>query len=157
MSDLNRRDFLKVVGVTGAASAVGCDPTVPIENVLPYVVQPAQLVPGIATWISTQCNECSSGCGIVAKNREGRVINVQGNPDNPVVRAPCVRSDKREYRRLIVRTVLLTQWQPVAELNGMLFCPIWPGNCRRAKWLGLATPEQGLRRVGGRVHDGPRI
>jgi molybdopterin-containing oxidoreductase family iron-sulfur binding subunit len=84
MSEINRRDFLKVVGVTGAASAVGCDPTVPIENVLPYVVQPAQIVPGVSTWFSTQCNECSSGCGVLARNREGRVVKLEGNPDHPL-------------------------------------------------------------------------
>ena len=84
MSEINRRDFLKVVGVTGAASAVGCDPTVPIENVLPYVVQPAQIVPGVPTWLSTQCTEFSSGCGVLARNREGRVVKLEGNPDHPL-------------------------------------------------------------------------
>jgi molybdopterin-containing oxidoreductase family iron-sulfur binding subunit len=90
MADLNRRDFLKVLGVGGAATATGCsdsnlrwDPMVPIENVLPYVVQPEHIVPGLSTWYASRCDQCSSGCGIVVKTREGRVINVEGNPHHP--------------------------------------------------------------------------
>lgn len=86
MSEMNRRDFLKVLGVTGSATLAGCeylDPRVPYENVLPYVVVPDQTVPGIATWFATQCNECSSGCGVLARNREGRVVLLAGNPDHP--------------------------------------------------------------------------
>jgi molybdopterin-containing oxidoreductase family iron-sulfur binding subunit len=89
MSDINRRNFLKVLSIGGAATtATACkelrwNPRVPIENVLPYVVQPEQIVPGLPTWYTTQCNQCSAGCGIIAKNREGRVINVEGNPEHP--------------------------------------------------------------------------
>ncbi len=86
MSEMNRRDFLKVLGVTGSASLAGCeylDPRVPYEKVLPYVVVPDQTLPGIASWFATQCNECSAGCGVIARNREGRVVKLEGNPDHP--------------------------------------------------------------------------
>jgi molybdopterin-containing oxidoreductase family iron-sulfur binding subunit len=99
MTTLNRRDFVKAVGVSGAAavasgcstevsltklpSAVSWDPLVPVENVLPYVVQPDQIMPGLATWFATRCDECPSGCGVLAKNREGRVVKLEGNPQDP--------------------------------------------------------------------------
>lgn len=86
MSEMNRRDFLKVLGVTGSASLAGCeylDPRVPYENVLPYVVVPDQTLPGVPTWFATQCGECSAGCGVIARNREGRVVKLEGNPDHP--------------------------------------------------------------------------
>lgn len=83
MAELNRRDFLKVLGISGTASACSIDPVTPIENVLPYVVTPDQIIPGIATWFATQCNGCEAGCGVMAKNREGRIINIQGNPEHP--------------------------------------------------------------------------
>lgn len=86
MSKLNRRDFMKVAGVTAAAGAVACDPRVPMENVLPYVAQPEQLVPGTPTFFSTLCNECPSGCGVIARNREGRIVKLDGNPDHPANR-----------------------------------------------------------------------
>jgi Fe-S-cluster-containing dehydrogenase component/anaerobic selenocysteine-containing dehydrogenase len=83
MAELNRRDFLKVLGISGTASACTIDPVTPIENVLPYVVTPDQIVPGVATWFATQCTACDAGCGVLAKNREGRIINLAGNPDHP--------------------------------------------------------------------------
>lgn len=90
MSDFNRRDFLKVAGATSATAAVGCndmaqliEPRTPIENVLPYVVQPDQVVPGVATYFASACTECASGCGTMLRNREGRVVNVGGNKEHP--------------------------------------------------------------------------
>ena len=98
---IERRDFLKGLGVAGAAiAATGCDynspvaipaplnfledPFVPYENVLPYVVQDEQLVNGVPDYIATRCDECPAGCGAVAKIREGRVINIEGNANDPI-------------------------------------------------------------------------
>jgi Fe-S-cluster-containing dehydrogenase component/anaerobic selenocysteine-containing dehydrogenase len=83
MAELNRRDFLKVLGISGTASACSIDPVTPIENVLPYVVTPDQIVPGVATWFATQCTACPVGCGVLAKNREGRIVMLEGNPEHP--------------------------------------------------------------------------
>ena len=84
MASINRRDFFKAAGLSGATGLVACDPMVPIENVLPYVVQPEQILPGTPTFFSTACDGCSASCGVVARNREGHLINLQGNPDTPV-------------------------------------------------------------------------
>jgi anaerobic selenocysteine-containing dehydrogenase/Fe-S-cluster-containing dehydrogenase component len=51
-----------------------------------------QLVPGVASYFSTVCRECPAGCGVIARNREGRVVKLEGNPDHPVNQgALCVR------------------------------------------------------------------
>ncbi len=88
---MNRRDFFKVVAASGASAAVaGCQQTT--ERILPLVVPNEQLVPGVAAWFSTVCRECPAGCGVIARNREGRVVKLEGNPDHPVNRgALCVR------------------------------------------------------------------
>jgi len=86
MQNLNRRDFFKTSAVTAAAGAVACDPRVPKEEVLPYKVQPEQIVPGTPTFFATQCNECPASCGVIARNREGRIIKLEGNPEHPVSR-----------------------------------------------------------------------
>ena len=88
---MNRRDFFKIVGTAGAAaSAAGCGPA--SEHILPLVVPNEQLVPGVAAWFSTVCRECPAGCGVIARNREGRVVKLEGNPDHPVSQgALCVR------------------------------------------------------------------
>ncbi|MBI2156310.1 MAG: 4Fe-4S dicluster domain-containing protein [Candidatus Rokubacteria bacterium] len=80
---MNRRDFFKIVGATGAAAAGGgCQQAA--ESILPLVVPNEQLVPGVAAWYATVCRECPAGCGVLARNREGRVVKLEGNPDHPV-------------------------------------------------------------------------
>ena len=88
---MNRREFFKIVATSGAAAAAGgCGQAA--ENLLPLVVPNEQIVPGVASWFSTVCRECPAGCGVIARNREGRVVKLEGNPDHPVSQgALCVR------------------------------------------------------------------
>ncbi|HWA57405.1 MAG TPA: molybdopterin-dependent oxidoreductase [Gemmatimonadales bacterium] len=82
---INRRGFLKVLGVTGAGAAVvsGCS-TSKVEKLIPYLVQSEDQVPGIPTWYASTCTECAAGCGLHVKTREGRAIKLEGNPHHPV-------------------------------------------------------------------------
>ena len=85
MSDgLQRRDFLKVLGAGGAGATVAGCSTGEIERLIPYVVPPEEITPGVATWYSSTCDECSGGCGIRVRTREGRAVMIEGNPDHPV-------------------------------------------------------------------------
>ncbi len=88
---MNRRDFFKIVSVSGAAAATGgCQQAG--ESILPLVVPNEQLIPGVASWFATVCRECPAGCGVIARNREGRVVKLEGNPDHPVnAGALCMR------------------------------------------------------------------
>jgi len=88
---MNRRDFFKVIGTTTAAAATaGCQDAT--ERILPLVVPNDQIVPGVAAWFATVCRECPAGCGVLARNRDGRVVKVEGNPDHPVNQgALCAR------------------------------------------------------------------
>ena len=88
---LDRRSFFKIVAASSAAAAAaGCGP--PVEKYLPYVIPPENIVPGVPAFFSTVCRECPAGCGLMAKNRDGRVIKVEGNPDHPLSGgALCIR------------------------------------------------------------------
>src|SRR5438128_1139066 len=80
---MNRRDFFKIVTTAGAtAVTAGCQQAG--EKILPLVVPSDQIVPGVASWFATVCRECPAGCGVLAKNRDGRIVKVEGNPDHPV-------------------------------------------------------------------------
>ncbi|MEE8556791.1 MAG: molybdopterin-dependent oxidoreductase, partial [Myxococcota bacterium] len=91
MPELDRRNFLKMVGLSaGAVAAAGCQE--PVERVIPYLIQPEEVTPGIATYYASTCRECPAACGTRVKTREGRPIKVDGNPEDPISRgALCVR------------------------------------------------------------------
>jgi molybdopterin-containing oxidoreductase family iron-sulfur binding subunit len=88
---VDRRGFFRIVGVGGAAAAAaGCGRTT--ETILPFVIPPEHIVPGVAAWFATACRECPAGCGVLARSREGRVVKLEGNPDHPVNRGVlCAR------------------------------------------------------------------
>src|SRR5437660_12797854 len=80
---MKRRDFFKIVTTSGAAAAVaGCQQSA--ERILPLVVPNEQIVPGVATYFATVCRECPAGCGVLARNRDGRAVELEGNADHPV-------------------------------------------------------------------------
>ena len=82
-SGLDRRDFLKLLGASAAAPVVSCA-SKPVETIIPYVVQPEEITPGVATYYATVCQECPAGCGMIVRTREGRAVKVEGNSSHPV-------------------------------------------------------------------------
>jgi anaerobic selenocysteine-containing dehydrogenase/Fe-S-cluster-containing dehydrogenase component len=88
---MKRRDFFRIVTTSGAAAAVaGCQQSA--EHLVAAVVPNPEIVPGVASYYATVCRECPSGCGVLARNRDGRVVKVEGNPEHPVSQgALCVR------------------------------------------------------------------
>ena len=55
-----------------------------VELLIPQVVPPEDYSPGVATWYNTVCNQCSAGCGISVRIREGKAKKIEGNPVHPV-------------------------------------------------------------------------
>ncbi|RJQ77929.1 MAG: 4Fe-4S dicluster domain-containing protein [Desulfobacteraceae bacterium] len=80
---MDRRTFLKVTGMGSVAFAAGCN-SHPERKLYSLVRAPEDMVTGEATWYASTCRECPAGCGILAKNREGRAVKLEGNPLHPV-------------------------------------------------------------------------
>jgi molybdopterin-containing oxidoreductase family iron-sulfur binding subunit len=81
---LDRRDFMKMFSTSAlTASAAGCLRR-PLEKAVPHVNQPIDTTYGEPTYYATTCGECSSGCGVMVKTREGRPVKVEGLPNHPV-------------------------------------------------------------------------
>jgi anaerobic selenocysteine-containing dehydrogenase len=88
MPNIDRRDFLKLVGAgsagVGAGFMLGESIKHPVEYLIPHVVAPEDFSTGIDTWYNTVCSMCSAGCGISVRTREGRAKKIEGNPLHPV-------------------------------------------------------------------------
>ncbi|MGD8301386.1 MAG: 4Fe-4S dicluster domain-containing protein [Desulfobacterales bacterium] len=124
---MNRRTFLKIAGMGSISLAAGCSP--PEKNLFSLVRAPDDMVTGKATWYASTCRECPAGCGILAKNREGRVIKVEGNPMHPINKGKlCMRGQaalQAIYNPDRIKTPLLKDengWQPIsfAKAQSML-------------------------------------
>ncbi|HTA16801.1 MAG TPA: [Fe-S]-binding protein, partial [bacterium] len=80
---MDRAAFLKLTGFSFAAAALaGCGKV--SEKALPYLVQPEDSIPGVSLYYASVCGGCSAGCGVLAKDRDGRPIKLEGNPKHPL-------------------------------------------------------------------------
>ena len=79
---VERRTFLKVLGSAGPAMAIGACSPVPPEKIIPFVIPPEDVIPGVATWYASVCGECPAGCGTLVRTRVEEVSitsrNTQG-------------------------------------------------------------------------------
>ena len=77
-STTTRRDFLKYVGfTTAAATLAACEG--PVHLSIPYVVQPEQIIPGIADYYATTVFDGFDFANLLVKTREGRPIKIDNN------------------------------------------------------------------------------
>ncbi|MEO0571138.1 MAG: TAT-variant-translocated molybdopterin oxidoreductase [Bacteroidota bacterium] len=83
-SNTTRRDFLKYVGFSTAAAAMAaCEG--PVNKSVPYVIQPENIVPGVANYYATTIADGYDFASILIKTREGRPILVLNNDRAPVM------------------------------------------------------------------------
>lgn len=76
-----RREFLTIMGASMAMASFACARR-PVHKIIPYVVKPEPVTPGVANYYASTCQECSVGCGVLVKTRESRPIKLEGNPDH---------------------------------------------------------------------------
>jgi len=73
-----RRDFLKYVGFsTAAASLAACEG--PVKKSIPYVVQPTEIIPGVANYYATTIADGFDFASVLVRTREGRPIKIENN------------------------------------------------------------------------------
>ncbi len=83
VAGVSRRTFLEVLGYSTAALTLSSC-RAPQQKIIPYLKQPAEFTPGVASWFASVCGGCSAACGTLVKVRDGRPIKLEGNPDHPL-------------------------------------------------------------------------
>ncbi|RQD77682.1 MAG: twin-arginine translocation signal domain-containing protein [Candidatus Syntrophonatronum acetioxidans] len=91
--NISRRNFLKLSGLaalTGTLAAkLGCAPDEPTptpdpDDPTPVVDDPEELWVQYADTVTQICSYCGVGCGVLCYVEDGKIINVDGDPDHPV-------------------------------------------------------------------------
>jgi molybdopterin-containing oxidoreductase family iron-sulfur binding subunit len=85
-NEMQRRDFLRLMGASVALAGLGACTKQPIEKIVPYVNRPEEAVPGKPLHFATATNFCGYGQGLVVTSHEGRPTKIEGNPDHPASR-----------------------------------------------------------------------
>ena len=83
LDPVGRRGFLKLMGASLALAGVSACTRQPDEEIVPYVRQPEEEVPGKPLFFATAMPMNGAGIGLLVESHEGRPTKVEGNPDHP--------------------------------------------------------------------------
>jgi MoCo/4Fe-4S cofactor protein with predicted Tat translocation signal len=80
-----RRDFLKLMGFGVAAATLAACET-PVRKAIPYLNKPEEIDPTVSNFYASTYFTGSDYNAVLVKNRDGRPIKLEGNPESPVTR-----------------------------------------------------------------------
>jgi MoCo/4Fe-4S cofactor protein with predicted Tat translocation signal len=79
---VTRREMMLLLGASlSLAGLAGCRR--PVEEIVPYVTAPEEIVPGIPRYYATTMPFRRSAYGLIVESHEGRPTKVEGNPSHP--------------------------------------------------------------------------
>lgn len=110
---ISRRDFFKVAGGTIAGiAATSTDSSASADS--------AELRTKGAKTTTTICTFCAVGCGMIVQVKNGKVINIEGDPDHPINKgALCSKGDAlfqipnsdQRLKKVKYRAAGASEWQ----------------------------------------------
>ncbi len=77
---ISRRTFLKSLG--SGLTALGLSDVILLRSGWAGAVAPAKIIEAKAT--TSICPYCGVGCGLVAYTKNGKLVDVEGDPDHPI-------------------------------------------------------------------------
>jgi formate dehydrogenase major subunit len=120
-SPMSRRQFLKVsAGGAGLGGALALG-----MNMRPIVAHARSLKIAGAKEVPSVCPYCAVGCGTLVSTRDGKVINIEGNPDSPISRGTLCPKGAASFQltvnplrstKALYRKPGGTEWEAI-ELN----------------------------------------
>jgi MoCo/4Fe-4S cofactor protein with predicted Tat translocation signal len=79
---ITRREMIMLVGASlSLAGLAACRR--PVEEIVPYVTAPEEIVPGIPRFYATTMPFRRSAYGLIVESHEGRPTKIEGNPSHP--------------------------------------------------------------------------
>lgn len=84
LDEISRRGFFKLLGASAAVAGMAGCTKLPIEAIVPYVVQPEEIVPGKPLFFATNMELGGYALSVLARSNEGRPTKLEGNPEHPV-------------------------------------------------------------------------
>lgn len=112
---VSRRDFLKLTGMTaagsflgGSAFLTGCKPSAKLSG---------------TRETTTICPYCGVGCGLIVSTRDGKIVNIEGDPDHPINQGSLcskgsalfqVGVNKRRLEKVLYRKPYGTSWEEIS-------------------------------------------
>ena len=79
---VSRREMMMLLGASmSLAGVAGCRR--PVEEIVPFVTAPEEIVPGIPRYYATTMPFRRSAYGLIVESHEGRPTKVEGNPSHP--------------------------------------------------------------------------
>lgn len=82
--EIKRRDFLKLLGISSGAVALGTYGCNQVIDVPERLIELAKKGIGVETWKNTICGQCAAGCGVKVRLVDDIPVYIKGNPIYPV-------------------------------------------------------------------------
>jgi MoCo/4Fe-4S cofactor protein with predicted Tat translocation signal len=83
LDPVGRRGFLKLMSASLALAGISACTRQPNEQLVPYVRQPEEIVPGKPLFYATAMPMAGAGFGLLVESHMGRPTKIEGNPDHP--------------------------------------------------------------------------
>jgi formate dehydrogenase major subunit len=113
---ITRRDFLKLSGTTAAGAFLGG------ASFLSGCKKMPDKLAGTKE-STTICPYCGVGCGLIVSTREGKVINIEGDPDHPINQGSLcskgsalyqIAVNDRRLDKIRYRKPFATEWEEIS-------------------------------------------
>ncbi|MGB2716104.1 MAG: TAT-variant-translocated molybdopterin oxidoreductase [Vicinamibacterales bacterium] len=78
-----RRDFLKLMSASLALAGVGACTKQPPEDIVPYVRQPEEMIPGRPLFFASAIPMSGVAMPVLVESHMGRPTKIEGNPEHP--------------------------------------------------------------------------
>ncbi len=95
--DLSRRGFLKLSAGAAAGTALGGLVGLGAD-LAPVVARAQEMRLKDAKVFPSVCPYCAVGCGTLVHVKDGRIVNIEGNPDSPVSRGTLCPKGAATYQ-----------------------------------------------------------